>query len=117
MVMCFFSNISPSKQVELINAACGYEWSILDMMTAGERGWNLKRAINNRLGLTAENDRIPAALLEPLATGGSAGYTPDFEGMLHAYYEARDWDWDSGRPSARKLSSLGLIDVTQDLWG
>jgi aldehyde:ferredoxin oxidoreductase len=116
MVMCLFSNTAPAMQVELINAACGYEWSIPDMMTAGERGWNLKRAINNRLGLTAENDRLPAALLEPYTTGGSAGFTPDFEGMLRAYYEARDWDWGSGRPSARKLSSLGLTDVERDLW-
>ncbi len=117
MVMCLFANVAPQMQVDLINAACGYTWTIEDMVTAGERGWNMKRAINNRLGLTAANDRLPKALLEPLSTGGTEGFTPDIQGMLYAYYEARGWDADTGYPSRQKLLELGLDDVAHDLWG
>ena len=117
LVMCIFANVSPSMQVDLLNAACGYDLTMEEMMCAGERGWNLKRAINNRLGLAAENDRLPKALLEPLPTGGSAGFTPDIQGMLYAYYEARDWDLATGRPSRKTLARLGMQDVAQDLWG
>ena len=117
MVMCIFANVAPQMQVDLINAACGYHWTLDDMMAAGERGWNIKRAVNNRMGLTAENDRLPKALLEPYTSGGSEGYTPDIQGMLYTYYEARGWDWQSGYPSREKLIDLGLGDIAADLWG
>ncbi len=117
MVMCIFANVAPQMQVDLINAACGYHWTVEDMMAVGERGWNMKRAINNRMGLSAENDRLPKALLQPLASGGSEGFVPDIQGMLYAYYEARGWDLETGYPSREKLSSLGLDDIAADLWG
>ena len=117
IVMCIFANVEPDIQVQLINAACGLEWTIEDMMRAGERAWNLKRAINNRMGLTRANDKLPKALLEPFPDGGSAGFVPELEGILSAYYEARGWDKETGRPSREKLVELGLGDVAQDLWG
>ena len=117
MVMCIFANVAPQMQVDLINAACGYDWTIEEMMKVGERGWNMKRAVNNRLGLTAANDKLPKALLEPLSTGGSEGYVPDIQAMLAAYYKARGWDEKTGYPMKEKLLALGLEDVAKDLWG
>jgi aldehyde:ferredoxin oxidoreductase len=117
LVMCIFANVAPQMQVDLINAACGLGWTIEDMMRAGERGWNMKRAVNIRMGLTAANDRLPKALLEPLPEGGTEGFTPDLEGMLHAYYAARGWDEQTGGPTREKLRSLGLEDLIADLWG
>jgi aldehyde:ferredoxin oxidoreductase len=116
IVMCIFANVEPEMQVNLINAACGMDWSIADMMKAGERAWNLKRAINNRMGLTAENDKLPKALLEPFHDGGSMGFVPDLQGMLYAYYEARGWDVETGKPSHKKLIELGLEEAAKDLW-
>ena len=116
MVMCIFANVAPQMQVDLINAACGYRWTVQDMMKAGERGWNMKRAINNRLGLTAADDKLPKALLEPFRSGGSEGFTPDIEHMLITYYEARGWDPKTGYPSRQKLADLGLEEVVKDLW-
>jgi len=117
IVMCIFANVEPDEQVKLINAACGLNWTPDELMRAGERAWNLKRAINNRMGLTAENDKLPKALLEPFTDGGSAGFVPDLEGMLFAYYGARGWDLETGKPLREKLSALGLEDVAMDLWG
>ena len=116
LVMCFFANVTAETTVDLINAACGLDWTVKDMLRAGERGWNLKRAINNRLGLTQFNDRLPKALLEPLQDGGAAGYIIPFNEMLMAYYHARDWDPGTGRPTREKLYSLDLGDVAEDLW-
>ena len=116
-VMCLFSNVSPQAQIDLINAACGFDWTIRDMLRAGERGWNLKRAINNRMGVTAANDRLPKALLEPYSTGGSEGFVPDLQGMLYAYYASRGWDLQSGFPARSKLEALGLEQAARDLWG
>lgn len=117
IVMCIFANVDPQMQVDLVNAACDYEWTLEDMLRSGERGWNIKRAINNRMGLTRANDKLPKALLEPYQEGGSAGFVPDFPAMLEAYYEARGWDLESGKPSKEKLMRLGLDDVAKELWG
>ena len=117
LVMCIFANISPQVQVDLINAACGLQWDVAEMLRCGERGWNLKRAINNRLGLTRKNDRLPKVLLEPYQEGGAAGYAIPFDEMIKAYYVARGWDPGTGRPTKKKLISLGLEDVAKDLWG
>lgn len=116
MVMCIFANVSPQMQTDLINAACGYDWTLTETARVGERGWTIKRAINNRLGLTAGNDRLPKALLEPLASGGSEGFVPDIQGMLYAYYETRGWDLQNGYPTRAKLHELALDDVADDLW-
>jgi aldehyde:ferredoxin oxidoreductase len=116
LVMCFFANVPGETVVELINTACGLDWSVEDMLRCGERGWNLKRVINNRLGLRRANDKLPKALLEPLCDGGAAGYVPPIEEMLEAYYAARGWDPETGRPSKEKLLALGLADVANDLW-
>ncbi|TAK13655.1 MAG: hypothetical protein EPO32_04455 [Anaerolineae bacterium] len=108
LVICYFGNVPPETVLNLINAACGLDWTLEQMMLCGERGWNLKRLINNRLGLSRANDTLPKAFLEPMPDGGSAGYIVPFEEMLLAYYAARGWDWETGRPSAAKLVELGL---------
>jgi aldehyde:ferredoxin oxidoreductase len=69
------------------------------------------------MGLTAANDKLPKALLEPFPTGGSAGFVPDLKGMLQAYYAARGWDAATGYPTREKLAMLGMDDIAADLWG
>ncbi|MDD2923425.1 MAG: aldehyde ferredoxin oxidoreductase family protein, partial [Anaerolineales bacterium] len=114
-VMCIFANVDPQMQVDMVNAACGFDWTIDDMMKCGERGWNLKRAINIRMGLTRANDKLPKALLEPYNEGGAAGFVLDLESMLSAYYDARGWDEETGKPMREKLIELGLGDVNVEL--
>lgn len=116
VVICIFANVSPQTQVDLLNAALDLDWTMEDLMKSGERAWNLKRAINIRMGLTAANDKLPKALLEPYHEGGAKGFAPDLKGMLAAYYEARGWDLETGKPSKQKLLELGLQDIAKDLW-
>jgi aldehyde:ferredoxin oxidoreductase len=54
-------------------------------------------------------------LLIPMSNG-SRGRTPRVETLLEEYYEERNWDWQTGRPSREKLVSLGLPDIAEDLW-
>ena len=81
-----------------------------DLLTIGERAWNLKRLINLRLGLTGANDRLPKPLLQALEDGGAAGYRIPFAEMLAAYYAARGWD-AAGRPTPDTCARLGLSDL------
>jgi len=117
LVLCLFSNVEPSVVLELVNRATGLDYSLEELLRAGERGWNVKRAINVRLGLEREDDRLPGHLLRPLPEGGSAGFVPPLEEMLAAYYAHRGWDPVSGKPSRDRLLALGLPGVSQDLWG
>jgi aldehyde:ferredoxin oxidoreductase len=118
LVLCIFSNVPPETVVGLINAACGYHWTIKDMLSAGERGWNLKRAINHRLGLTRSNDRLPKTLSQPYldCLPREGCFIPEFEAMLEAYYAARGWDPVTGYPTRIKLEALGLDFVIKDLY-
>lgn len=116
LVMCFFANVPIETIKELINSCCGYDLKNEDLLKIGERSWTIKRVINNRLGLTREYDKLPKALLEPLNDGPTVGFVPPFEEMLSAYYQTRNWDPLSGRPSREKLLELNLDDVARDLW-
>ncbi|HEX7620471.1 MAG TPA: aldehyde ferredoxin oxidoreductase family protein [Anaerolineales bacterium] len=116
LVMCLFGNVPAEMVAGLVNAACGYDYNVNDLLRCGERGWNLKRIINNRMGLTSSNDKLPKALLQPLADGPAAGYVPPLEEMLTAYYQARGWDPETGKPTPKKLAELGLEWVAQDIW-
>lgn len=111
LTVCTFANVEPGMLAALVNAACGLEWSVEDLMTFGERGWTLKRLLNHRMGLEGSADRLPPRLLEPLPDGGSAGFVPDLGNMLYAYYMERGWDLKTGRPLPEKLAALGLADL------
>ena len=112
--MCLFANLPPEAVAELINAAAGTEMTIEDVMVVGERGWNLKRVINNRLGLRRENDKLPNGFLVPYEDDPSA-FVPDINSMLEAYYNTRDWDFVTGFPNEGKLSTLNLDWTVEDL--
>ena len=107
LVMCLFANVPPESVAALTSEATGADYSVAELLTCGERGFNLKRVINHRLGLVRENDTIPAAFRKPYLDSAD-GFVPDFEAMLLAYYTARGWDPETGRPSLEKLAALGL---------
>jgi aldehyde:ferredoxin oxidoreductase len=111
LVMCIFANVAPETQIHLINSCLGFNWTIADMLRAGERAWNLKRLINIRLGLTRAGERLPKVFSQPFADGGSAGYIIPFDEMLDAYYDARGWDKTTGAPLKEKLKALGLENL------
>jgi aldehyde:ferredoxin oxidoreductase len=116
LVMCVYANISALTLCDLIRQVTGFDYSLEELMTVGERAWNLKRVINHRLGLTNENDRLPKHLLKPLRDGGAADYVPPLTDMLVAYYQARGWDAKTGRPSPERMKSLGLDERIPDIW-
>ncbi len=108
LVMCFFAVVSPQSMVELLSAAEGHDWTLDELMRAGERAWNLKRLYNLRLGLTPAAEKLPKLLLEPLPDGGQEGHVPDVDLLRREYYAASGWDWETGGPTREKLDELGL---------
>ena len=90
-----------------LNAITGYDYSMDDCLAAGERAWVLKRALNNMMGVTAEDDRLPKKLLTALADGSAAGSVPDEDLMRREYYQIRGLD-NNGLPAPGLLERTGL---------
>ncbi len=103
----------------LYSTATGFDADASEMRAAGERVWNLFKALNVREGFGRKDDRVPPKWLEPLKTTAGADVplmscearvlsAPDVEELLDDYYQERGWDVARGIPTLEKLSSLGL---------
>lgn len=104
----------PANIVGILNAVTGRGWTKDELMKIGERKVNLERLFNLREGLTPAEDTLPwRALHEPIPDGPSEGAVVNLEPMLKEYYEARDWDRETGHPSAKKLKELNLEPIHQ----
>jgi aldehyde:ferredoxin oxidoreductase len=101
--------VGPERLAQIVNSALGWDWTPEEVLTMGDRLFQLKRLINLRLGITGADDVLPARLVtEPRPSGHAAGVLPEMELMMPVYYELRDWDED-GVPRQQQLEKLGLI--------
>jgi aldehyde:ferredoxin oxidoreductase len=102
----------------MIEAVTGMEMGLADLMTVGERVYNVQRAFNAREGLDRKDDSLPARIFEdPIPKGSSKGSRikrSEFERMLDDYYQARGWS-GNGIPTKVKLVSLDLQQVADQI--
>ena len=96
----------------------------MDEKTLIERGeaiLNLSKCFNIREGLTRADDHPPERFFKIAHTRGpNKGVTLDEKGyqkLLSGYYEAREWDKETGIPTDAKLKKLGLDFVIGKLGG
>ncbi|MFO8101869.1 MAG: aldehyde ferredoxin oxidoreductase family protein [Dehalococcoidia bacterium] len=108
------SVITSGELVELTNAASGFDYTLEELMTCGERIWMLKRGMDNLMGVTSADDKLPKQLVTSPPDGPALGSVPDMDLMLSEFYEIRKFD-ASGRPRKEKLESLGLSDLAAKL--
>ncbi len=95
----------------MVSAVTGMEMTEDDLLTAGERIWNLQKLFNIRAGFTKADDTLPERLLrEPLKEGAPAGRVWEREPLLDEYYALRGWDAD-GVPTPEKLRRLGIGQI------
>jgi aldehyde:ferredoxin oxidoreductase len=100
--------VGPERVCQVVNSALGWDWTTEELLTTGDRIFQLKRLINLWLGVTAADDTLPKRFLEePRPDGSAAGVLPDLALMLPIYYELRDWN-ENGIPRPRRLEQLGL---------
>lgn len=97
--------------VRVVNSVTGWDISPIELMTIGERIFNLCRAFNVREGITRKDDKLPKRLGQPLPEGpyeGEALPRNVLEKMLDSYYHLRGWSIKTGIPTQAKLEELGL---------
>ena len=114
--LCQFSPIPAQMIARILSDITGWDFKTMDLLTFGERSLNLKRAINNKLGVSREDDHLPEITRKPLNEGGTAGIEPDMDMMLKEFYAVSQWDWATGKPEKEKLVELGLENVANDLY-
>ncbi len=85
------ASVGPTRVAEWIRAATGWAISPEEVVERGRAFFTFKRRINEGLGITRADDRLPPRLLEPRPDGGAAGRVPPLARMLERYYRLRGW--------------------------
>ena len=97
----------------MLSDATREDWDVDQVLKAGERAWNLKRALNIRLGLTRATEKLPKLLLQALPDGVQEGHLPDKAVLIKEYYISSSRDEGNGKPMPEKLIELGLDFVLE----
>jgi len=95
---------------DMVNAAMGSDFRVEDMLTIGERAYNLARLFAVRMGARADHDDLPPRFKEQALPYGDRRerMSPEELARLKSeYYAARGWD-ASGRPTPERLRTIGV---------
>jgi len=118
--LCFKPILGPKNQFKQIASAYSYvtgnKTSTKDLKLIGDRIFHLRRAFTLKHGSTAEEDKLPKRILEPLQKGPTKGSIVPIKKLLEDYYKLQDWDPKTGKPKREKLEKLGLRGIANDLW-
>ena len=109
--ICHFAYMHFNLFVDMVNASTGWNTDMDQLMKAGERIFQLQRALSCKLGITSKDDVLPELVMRPIPEGGTEGHVPNMEKMLPEYYALRDWDSATGKPSKKRLESLGMPEI------
>ena len=106
------------RMVGVLNAITGWNYSMADLLKAGERIANLRHAFNLREGINELKWPVHPRIIgkPPQTVGPLAAVTADIEAQVYWNLGVLDWDRETTKPSKAKLISLGLDDVAKDLW-
>jgi aldehyde:ferredoxin oxidoreductase len=118
--MCLWGYLSTDVTFmpECYSAATGWDVDLDELITTGERIGTMRLAFNIREGGGPKKLRFPPVALgvPPLAEGGTKDITVDLETLCREYYTVMDWDWETGKPTRKKLQELDLGWLAAEMW-
>ena len=116
-ILCYMVTgaINAEDLVDLMVTSSGFDYTLPELAECGERIWHMKRGINNLMGMTAKDDKLPQRILTAPTEGGAAGSAPDMKLLMEEFYPARGLAAD-GRPTKETLARLGLTDLSAKLY-
>jgi aldehyde:ferredoxin oxidoreductase len=110
-LICHFYPIKADELAEMMRLVTGWDFTLEELVKAGERIFTLQRLMNLKLGYDTRNEGLPKLLLKPL-DGPSERHVPDVEAQLDTWYKYRKWSRKTGKPSKSKIAALGLSDCS-----
>ena len=114
--LCMFTGLTGGLPwVDMVNALTGWDVDQKELLLCGERIQNLRNAFNVREGISPSDFRPHARMMGEgdgrLDTGPLAGVQAPLEELKRDYYQAMDWDPDTGRLSRSRAERLGMDDL------
>lgn len=91
-----------------IEYATGMKCNLARFVRAGERSYNVERAVNAKFGVSAAMDTLPKRLTNVPQDPKDPSTKVPLEVMKKVYYEARGWD-KNGLPTEAKLRKMKII--------
>ena len=91
-----------------IEYATGMKCNLARFIRAGERSYNVERAVNTKFGVSAAMDTLPKRLTNVPQDPKDPSTKVPLEVMKKVYYEARGWD-KNGLPTEEKLRKMKII--------
>ncbi len=119
--LCMFaSSITPATAIpEYLALVTGKKFTMEDVLKIGERVANLRIAFNLREGIwNKKMYKLPRRVLgqPPLSEGPTKGVSVDNETQIKDYYQAMEWNPETGVPKRAVFKRLGLdfaLEVTE----
>jgi aldehyde:ferredoxin oxidoreductase len=101
----------PAETVTMINAVTGWDVTVDELMSVGERRLNLFRIFNAREGLDRKDDKLPKKFFKALGgagpTAGIALTHEEIESAKDEYYKLAGWT-NNGIPTSQTLERLDI---------
>lgn len=111
-----YCGLTLDHMAAILEGLTGWNISVPEMIRVGERVYNIQRLFNLREGFSPKDDQIPKRIRSIPAFGAYSqeercAFTK-WDEVLAEYYQARDWEPETGMPSDSKLKELGLDTLT-----
>lgn len=101
----------PAETVAMIRAVTGWDVTVEELMTVGERRLNLFRTFNAREGLDRNADKLPKKFFKALGgsgpTAGVALTHEEIESAKDEYYKLAGWT-NNGIPTRQTMERLDI---------
>jgi len=124
LVTCMFGSATqflmtgfgPTSYAEILNKITGWDVDCEELMTVGERVFNMQRLFNYKLkGWNSMVDRFAdKSSYEPGTLGIYKGKEVPWDATLKSYYAVRGWSVQ-GIPTRAKVSELEIDDIVSEL--
>jgi len=109
----------PEQTQQAIQCITGWDVTIEELQTVGERRVNMMRVFNVREGLDRRHDTLSERFFTKALKGGRSDgmklEREEFERGLDDYYRLAGWDVETGTPTRWKLEELGLDWLAEEL--
>jgi len=81
------------------------------LLLTGEQIQALRQLFNFREGIRPADFRLPDRIVEPPPTGPGREKRYRIDDIRRTYFQAMNWDPETGEPSPKRLRELGLEDL------
>jgi aldehyde:ferredoxin oxidoreductase len=107
-----YNGLGLPELAELVSSLTGWDIDEGELLSIGERVFNLQRMFNVREGINKKDDYLPERVCKIPEFGKYSSVVEceikDYEQMLNEYYQVRGWIRETGIPTKEKLEQLDL---------